>query len=269
MKGERLRMEEKNFKLAEDFRKIAKESLRGQWRKYALTYLIACLFGGAVAGRGRISIDEKEIEAFAELIHSEFWAKYGSIMTLAILLIALWMLFAFFFGGGVKLGYAAFNLKLIRRQNPVFSDILSLRSRWVDGVCMKFLKSFYMLMWTLLLIVPGIIKGYSYAMTPYIMAEKPNLSANQAITESRRLMNGNKWRLFCLNLSFIGWSILATLPTIAVSIVLSAYAPLNNYLLEVIRLIPFSIPTFIAMCFVYAYMEASNAAFYDELIHEK
>lgn len=66
-------------------------------------------------------------------------------------------------------------------------------------------------LWTLLLIVPGIIKSLSYAMTPYITVEHPELSATEAINESKKMMNGNKWRLFVLELSFIGWILLAFL----------------------------------------------------------
>lgn len=52
-------------------------------------------------------------------------------------------------------------------------------------------------------------------MAPYIMAEHPALTANEAITESRRIMDGNKWRLFCLDFSFIGWELLCVLPMLA------------------------------------------------------
>lgn len=64
------------------------------------------------------------------------------------------------------------------------------------------------LLWTLLFIIPGIVASYSYAMTGYILAEDPDLTASQAIQRSKELMRGNRWRLFCLQLSFIGWIIL-------------------------------------------------------------
>ncbi len=66
----------------------------------------------------------------------------------------------------------------------------------------------YIYLWALLLIIPGIIKSFSYALTPYILKDNPNLSYNAAIEESMRLMDGNKARLFWLMLSFIGWLIL-------------------------------------------------------------
>ena len=70
------------------------------------------------------------------------------------------------------------------------------------------LSSVYQFLWMLLLIVPGIIKGYSYALTPYLLKDHPELKFNAAIEESMRLMSGNKVRLFLLDLSFIGWFLL-------------------------------------------------------------
>ena len=66
-------------------------------------------------------------------------------------------------------------------------------------------------LWMLLFIVPGIIKAYSYSMTYYISKDKPELSADECINESMRLMDGNKMKLFLLDLSFIGWAFLAIL----------------------------------------------------------
>ena len=59
--------------------------------------------------------------------------------------------------------------------------------------------------------IPGIIKSYSYAMTMYILADHPEMAPLDAIAESKRIMTGNKWRLFCLDLSFIGWLVLCIL----------------------------------------------------------
>ena len=72
------------------------------------------------------------------------------------------------------------------------------------------LEYIYIFLWTLLLIIPGIIKSYAYAATMYLVHEK-DLSGNEAITASRKLMKGKKWKLFCLDLSFIGWYIVGFL----------------------------------------------------------
>ena len=63
----------------------------------------------------------------------------------------------------------------------------------------------YTLLWSLLFVIPGIIKSYSYRMVPYILAEEPEMSGKEAIDRSRHMMNGNKWRAFVLDLSWILW----------------------------------------------------------------
>lgn len=73
------------------------------------------------------------------------------------------------------------------------------------------LMAVYVILWTLLLIVPGIVKAYSYALTPYILKDRPDLKYNGAIEESMRLMNGHKMQRFLLDLSFIGWALLCIL----------------------------------------------------------
>lgn len=71
------------------------------------------------------------------------------------------------------------------------------------------LQAVYTFLWTLCLIVPGIIKSYSYAMTPYILKDEPELKNNAAIEKSMAMMDGHKFDLFYLQLTFIGWGILS------------------------------------------------------------
>ncbi len=71
-----------------------------------------------------------------------------------------------------------------------------------------FLKGLYTWLWSLLFIIPGIVKGYEYRMIPYILAENPDLEASQVFALSKQMMDGNKWDTFVLDLSFIGWYIL-------------------------------------------------------------
>lgn len=76
---------------------------------------------------------------------------------------------------------------------------------FVRAFLIGFLKAFFIVLWSLLFIIPGIIKKYSYALAEYVAADHPEYDWKQCIDESRRLMDGNKWRLFCLDFSFIGW----------------------------------------------------------------
>ena len=72
-----------------------------------------------------------------------------------------------------------------------------------------FLVWIYTVLWMLLLIIPGIIKSYSYSMTNYILKDEPELKYNEAIEKSMQLMDGNKMKLFLMDLSFIGWILLS------------------------------------------------------------
>lgn len=73
------------------------------------------------------------------------------------------------------------------------------------------LMALYIFLWTLLIVIPGIIKSYAYAMTPYICKDYPELTADECINRSKEMMNGYKWKLFLLDLSFIGWILLCIL----------------------------------------------------------
>ena len=82
-------------------------------------------------------------------------------------------------------------------------------SHYKNIVKTAFLTDLFIWLWSLLFIVPGIIKSYQYRLVPYIMSENPEMSFRDAQAESARLMNGNKWKTFVLDLSFIGWDILS------------------------------------------------------------
>jgi len=75
----------------------------------------------------------------------------------------------------------------------------------------QILKYIYILLWSLLFVIPGVIKSYSYSMTEYVLKDNPELKNNEAIEKSMKMMQGNKLRLFLLHLSFIGWYILSFL----------------------------------------------------------
>ena len=83
--------------------------------------------------------------------------------------------------------------------------------RYTRVFCALFLVNLFTFLWALLLIIPGIMKAFSYALTPYIIMDEPELTARQAITRSCEIMEGRRWKLFCLYLSFIGWGILCVL----------------------------------------------------------
>ena len=117
----------------------------------------------------------------------------------------------FALGSFIGVGYAKFNLNLVDKKNAAFETLFEYFSHWKTTTIARLLRALYVFLWSLLFIIPGIVAGFSYAMTDYILAEDPELTADEAISQSKSIMMGNKWRFFCLQFSFIGWDILATL----------------------------------------------------------
>ena len=117
-----------------------------------------------------------------------------------------------FVTGLVSLGYISLYLSLLRGKTPTFEGSISAIT---ENIGTKFVSTLlvmlYTFLWSLLFIIPGIVKSYSYAMTPYILLDRPELSATDAIKESEKMMNGHKMELFILDLSFIGWILLSIL----------------------------------------------------------
>lgn len=107
-------------------------------------------------------------------------------------------------------GYANATLALYNEgDNRLLSNTVSGTLRpYFRNVWGMLLTGFFVFLWTLLLFIPGVIKSLAYSMVPYILNDYPELSASQAINLSKKMMKGHKFDLFCLLLSFIGWSIL-------------------------------------------------------------
>lgn len=108
-------------------------------------------------------------------------------------------------------GYNFFNRQ--REGTSKFTNIFGgfARGPYKASIRNMFLKDLYEFLWSMLFVIPGIIKSYSYWMVPYITAANPELSASRVFEISKKTMNGEKWRTFVLQLSFIGWDLLTIL----------------------------------------------------------
>ena len=113
--------------------------------------------------------------------------------------------------GPLALGLAIFSLSLSRNQNPKFSQIFEGFKRFGTAMATYILMGLFVLLWALLLLVPGIIACLSYSMAFFILVDDPSITARGAISKSKKMMYGHKWKLFCLGLRFFGWAILSVL----------------------------------------------------------
>ena len=162
-------------------RNQAYEALRGKWTPAVVTSLVFCILLGVAVSLSRVN-------ALLYLI-----AYLGGASIVAIgMLYACWDLF---------------TKGTLPEAGALFAPFKQY-ARTVGAVLLVFV---YTLLWTLLLVIPGIIKAYSYSMTFYILRENPEMTAGDAITASQKMMDGHKMDLFLLSLSFIGWAILASI----------------------------------------------------------
>lgn len=212
------------MKYAADFRRIAREALSGKWMIAVLVGLVATLLGGAGSGGPELKLNIDASGAHANFqfagqtifstgggLNSDIGAfLVGSAIYITIAAIVMAVVY-FVLGSIISIGYARFNLDLVDRGEPAFETLFGFFSYWKTAAVAKLLQSVCVLLWSLLLIIPGIIATYSYAMTEFILAEHPDLTASETIAQSKEMMSGNRWRLFCLHFSFIGWDILSSL----------------------------------------------------------
>ena len=126
--------------------------------------------------------------------------------TTVMILLAIAGVVLFVIGGGIQLGLIRYNLDLLTRENPpAFLTLFSRMSIFGRALGLRLMTGILTALWSLLFVIPGIVAAYRYALAPYLMAEHPEMGVMEAISQSKALMRGNKWRLFCLQLSFIGW----------------------------------------------------------------
>ena len=165
-----------------ELRKQARNYLEGNWGTLALTTLVYYLIAESVPLSGN------------------FFGESGNWFS-------LWSLLCLPLGWGLSI----LCLGITRGEDPTIGGLFQ-GYRQFGRIFIAYLwYTVLIVLWTLLLIVPGIIKALSYSMMPFILKDHPEMNGDQAINESMRLMQGHKMKLFLLILSFIGWGLLCLL----------------------------------------------------------
>jgi uncharacterized membrane protein len=113
--------------------------------------------------------------------------------------------------GPLALGLATFALSLSRKKEAKIAQIFEGFNRFLTSLSAYLLTLLFTILWTLLLIVPGIIAAISYSQTFYILADDGSIRARDAIKKSKKMMYGYKWKYVCLGFRFIGWFLLSIL----------------------------------------------------------
>lgn len=190
-----------------DYRSRARRMLADRWGLAIGVTLLACLLGAAQGFSLNLDLDAEDLQLLPEQIRSVVLQAVLAFSGVGGLLGTV----QFIIGGVVRLGYCRFWLKMYDEENPEVHDLFSRFNRFGDGFLLALLTALFTVLWSLLLIIPGIVAGYSYAMAPYIMEEDPGMGPREAIRSSKDMMRGHKMELFLLDLSFIGWALLSIL----------------------------------------------------------
>ena len=241
------------MRVARDFREQARDVLSGNWGSAVLTTLIASVLGaditmsiGSNASSVTSSVNNTINNGNGDTSYSSLLSSVpittltyimGAVMAIAGLVIIIGII-QYVIGSFVSLGLIQYNLDLIDGRDVELGQIFSKAPMFGKAFWLRLRMSIFTALWTLLFIIPGIIKAYAYSMSGFILTENPEMTAKEAMEVSQKMMQGNKWRLFCLEFSFIGWKLLGALSL------------------------------GIGMLWVNPYYNAAVAAFYDEISRE-
>lgn len=176
-----MQFENVSIKTNSELRRSTREQLKGNWG----TAILLCLIFSIICGS-------------PGLIFSKFNPYAGQIFGIII-------------GGPLALGLNTCFLKLVRHEPFMFENLFDGFKNFTSSVIAQLLITIFVLLWSLLLLIPGIIAAYRYSMVFYILSDNPEIGAMEALKRSKEMMMGFKWKLFCLQLSFIGWALLGIL----------------------------------------------------------
>ncbi|MBQ4649368.1 MAG: DUF975 family protein [Firmicutes bacterium] len=224
-------------------REIARNTLRGYWKPVVLAIFIYYMVSAGVSTiLDYFFTFTPPLEIYGEVLYVDM-PFGGSIYT-------------FIIGGPLEFGLTMYLLAFFRAKQTDNTLLFEGFSNFGKSFLLMLLITVKVFLWSLLFIIPGIIASYKYSQAFYVMIDNPQLTPGQCIKESCRIMNGNKATLFILELTFIGWSLLASIPA-AVFTTVEANGVYT--LTSAITAIILGIPAVI----VDAYILTANTAFYE------
>lgn len=213
----------------------AKDFLRRHYWKAFIVCLIVIIVGG---GNGSTSSSKVDLSSYDNnpVIEQRLWDRdielswdnkvfngilnmIGRSNPLIVIATSTLAFFTLFFiilsitiGYALNVGQSRFFLRGFK-EDAYVGNLFSVfnREEYFGIVKTMFVRDVYNVLWFFLFIIPGIIKAYEYSMVPYILSKDPSIPTNDVITMSREMTRGHKWDMFVLDLSFIGWDILASL----------------------------------------------------------
>lgn len=218
---------------ASEFRQLARERLKGKWGISIVVSFIAVLFG-CYSASFSINLDASNLPDSISSLCGVNVSFISGIMTALSSIITMIALARIVLGGAAQLGVCSYYNRIIKGEKPPVSELFSRFSLIGKALLLTLYMALLVFAWSLLFIIPGIVASYRYSLAFYILSDHPEYSVRQCVNESKRLMAGHKGRLFCLNLSFIGWELLNVLTLGIGSLWLNPYksASISAFYLE-------------------------------------
>lgn len=181
---------------------------RNYWKSVLVGILATCLMtGSTTAGGQEVS---NTADSLASLGQLDIGLLVGSVIGVLVLILVVTFFLEGLVFGPLEIGISKFKLDALKDTGKLGVLSEGYHNNYKNNAITMFKRALFINLWSLLFVIPGIVKFYEYRMIPYLLAEYPGMDSREAFAKSKEMMMGNKWNTFVLDLSFLPWDILAT-----------------------------------------------------------
>ncbi len=193
---------------------------RNYWKSVLVTAVFTALIGGGACGAGYSATNSEYVQNMTSGNISVGAAAAVVLVALLIIIAALAfvILVNVLIVNPLLVGINRFKINAVNDKGNVSDLGHGFDCAYKRNIKTLFFVDLYLILWSCLFIIPGIVKSYQYRMIPYILADNPDIDKKEAFDKSKAMMKGNKWRVFVLDLSFILWYLLGSITFGVVSV---------------------------------------------------
>lgn len=188
----------------------AKAAVKMYYWKMVLVALILSMIGGGASSVGSRSASDNSAGSGASSMFEGINMQVAMIAVIIVLVVVVIALaLSVFVFNVLEVGCRGFFSRSMTEDPELGLIADGFTQNYWNCVKTQFLKSLFIGLWSLLFVIPGVIKAYEYRMVPYLLAEHPEMSSGEIFARSKEMMQGNKWDTFVLDISFVGWVLLS------------------------------------------------------------
>ena len=188
----------------------AKAAVKMYYWKMVLVAFILSMIGGGASGVGSRSASDNSAGSGASSMFEGINMQVAMIAVIIVLVVVVIALaLSVFVFNVLEVGCRGFFSRSMTEDPELGLIADGFTQNYWNCVKTQFLKSLFIGLWSLLFVIPGVIKAYEYRMVPYLLAEHPEMSSGEIFARSKEMMQGNKWDTFVLDISFVGWVLLS------------------------------------------------------------